>query len=406
MIPRQGLDIGWADLLYGFGSCLRPLDRDRLVTRIEQDWAEHSLVCLSVRSGFDALLHSLNFPPGSEILVSALTIQGMIQIIEAHNLVAIPLDLNIPQISPHPQSLTKALSPQTKAILVAHLFGDRMDLEPILQVAQAHNLVLIEDCAQACRGDDYRGHPHSDISLFSFGPIKTATALGGGLLRFRDPSLGEAVRQHQATWPIQSRWTMVSRIGKYSLLVLLSYRPLYSLFVALCHRLNVNHDRLISNSVRGFPGDRFFEKIRQRPNAPLLALLNRRLQHFNRQRIADRCSVAQQAITLMPHQQRPGNCASDHSHWVFPILHDHPDALIEHLWHYGFDATRGGSSLSVVQPPSNRPSSDRLKLRAVDAEYAFQRLVYLPIYRGISTQDLERLAIALSSFLGDSSQQH
>ncbi len=400
MIPRQGLDIDWTDLLCGFGYCLRPWEHNQLVTRIEQQWAEHSLVCLSVRSGFDALLSSLNFPPGSEILVSALTIQGMIQIIEAHSLVPIPIDLDIPHLRIHPDALAQALTPQTKAILVAHLFGHRMGLESILQFAQAHHLLLLEDCAQAYRGDDYRGHPDSDVSLFSFGPIKTATALGGGLLRFRDPALGHSVRQHQAAWPIQSRWAFLSRVGKYSLLVLLAYRPLYRLLILICRGLGVNLDRLITTSVRGFPGDRFFEKIRQRPHAALLALLERRLHCFDPKHIIDRKSIAVAAINLLPHQPRPGqanpNPDLNHSHWVFPILHDQPDALRHHLWCWGFDATRGGSSLSVVSPPSNRP-----ELRAVEAEQALQRLLYLPVYRGISTQELERLAIALQPIGAD-----
>ncbi|MEO1127022.1 MAG: cell wall biogenesis protein, partial [Cyanobacteria bacterium J06639_16] len=73
MIPRKRLDIGWTDLLYGIKHCLWPQSRKAIETRLEQLWSEKdaSLVCLSVRSGFDALLHTLNFPAGTEILVSA-----------------------------------------------------------------------------------------------------------------------------------------------------------------------------------------------------------------------------------------------------------------------------------------------------------------------------------------------
>ncbi|HCK72012.1 MAG TPA: aminotransferase DegT, partial [Planctomycetaceae bacterium] len=51
-------------------------------------------MCLSVRTGFDLLFQALNLPAGSEVLVSALTIDGMLRVIEEHDLVAVPVDLD------------------------------------------------------------------------------------------------------------------------------------------------------------------------------------------------------------------------------------------------------------------------------------------------------------------------
>eukprot|EP00961_Rhodomonas_salina_P101196 1361985-Rhodomonas_salina.1 len=48
--------------------------------------------------------------------------------------------------------------------------------QPVIEFAQAHNLLVIEDCAEAFDGLRYKGHPKSDVVLFSFGPIKFATA--------------------------------------------------------------------------------------------------------------------------------------------------------------------------------------------------------------------------------------
>jgi dTDP-4-amino-4,6-dideoxygalactose transaminase len=50
-------------------------------------------------------------------------------------------------------------------------------------------LLVVEDCAQAYCGTEFDGHPDADVAIFSFGPIKTATASGGGLLRVRDGEL-------------------------------------------------------------------------------------------------------------------------------------------------------------------------------------------------------------------------
>ena len=69
MWARKRIDIGWSDLLFGvWRTCLSP-NRTRAAQRVEALWpdAEHTLVCLSVRSGFDLLLAALDLPRDSEV---------------------------------------------------------------------------------------------------------------------------------------------------------------------------------------------------------------------------------------------------------------------------------------------------------------------------------------------------
>ena len=131
MIPRKRFDIGWSDLLTGISSCLWTKSCESIEPRIERLWSEDgaSLVCLSVRSGFDALLQTLGFESGTEILVSAVTIRDMTRIIEAHGLVAVPIDLDFTRLSVRPESMFRAVTPRSRAILIAHLFGSRMPME-------------------------------------------------------------------------------------------------------------------------------------------------------------------------------------------------------------------------------------------------------------------------------------
>jgi perosamine synthetase len=391
MIPRKRLDIGWSDLLFGISRCLWPGDRERAHHRLERLWSPEGsgLACLSVRSGFDALLSVLDLPRGSEVLVSAITIRDMTRILEEHGLVPVPVDLDMRTLAVDLDSLARAVTPRSRAILVAHLFGSRMPLEPVLIAAREHGFFVIEDCAQAYCADDYRGNRECDVSLFSFGPIKTATALAGGLLRFRDRSLRDRVEERQAGWPVQGRGRFLTRICKYSLLKLLSYRPVFSLFYQGCRIAGASHDAVISGSVRGFAGPDFFGRIRQRPSLPLLALLARRLKGDGRG-IEDRAALARLAIGLMPSVERPGDQAPWHTHWVFPIQEDEPEMLIPSLWARGFDATRGASSLCVVDPPKDRPETEPSRARR-----AFSRLLYLPVHPGLRRRDIERLARAV-----------
>ena len=88
-------------------------------------------------------------------------------------------------------------------MLIAHLFGTRLPLQRFAEKAQDHGLLLWEDCAQAFDGR-YAGHPEADAVMFSFGPIKTATSLGGALLRLRDCELLTRMNDPKATYGLVS----------------------------------------------------------------------------------------------------------------------------------------------------------------------------------------------------------
>jgi dTDP-4-amino-4,6-dideoxygalactose transaminase len=396
MIPRNRLDIGWVDLLAGIGYCCWPGRRAPLQRQIAAHWSspDNTLVCLSVRSGFDLALQALAFPPGSEILVSAVTIPDMVRIIAAHGLIPVPLDLDMQTLSVPPTTIARAITARTRAMLVAHLFGSRMPLEPLVQVARQHGLLLIEDCAQAYDGSAYRGHPQSDITMFSFGPIKTATALGGGLLRVTDRGLLNRMQTLQAAYPRQRRDQFLRRLSKYAGLKVFTYPATFRLLPALCRRAGVDYDRLIGQAVRGFPGSALLRRIRRQPAYPLLALLARRLRQDQRDNIAQRQAAAATIISLTPMIRRPGACAAHHTHWAVPVQVADPDALMQHLRRHGFDASRWASSLHVVAPPADRP-----EIAPREAQQTIAGLLYLPVYPGVATQDLQRLARAIATFV-------
>jgi perosamine synthetase len=395
MIPRKKLDIGWSDLLFGVKSCVLQGNHQDVEQRIAAVWSpdSHVAVSLSVRSGFDALLQALALPVGSEVLVSAITIRDMTRIIEQHGLIPVPVDLNMETLAVDMDCLERAVTPKTRAVLVAHLFGSRMPMEPLIRFARQHGLFVIEDCAQAYVGAAYTGHPQSDVRMFSFGPIKTNTALGGGILCFKDPSVCDKVNAVQSRYPLQPRRQFLQRLGKYALLKLLNYTLPFTILVVLCRLFGTNHDSLISKAVRGFAGTNLFTKIRQQPSYPLLALLERRLKNFDSSALEARIKVAQAAINLLPTVQQPGVRATYHSHWVFPIYAHSPERLMQHLWRAGFDATRHGSSLCVVDPPADRPTE-----RPTEAISSLQHILYLPIYRGVSPRRLKRLAQVIAEF--------
>ncbi|HUG90882.1 MAG TPA: DegT/DnrJ/EryC1/StrS family aminotransferase [Planctomycetaceae bacterium] len=436
MWSRKRLDIRWSDLLAGTAHCLTRWNRAAAQRAVESEFSADgdALCCLSVRSAWDLLLQSLNLAPGDEVLMSALTIPDMARIVEDHGLVPVPLDLEIDTAAPAADAVLRAVTPRTKVVLVAHLFGGRIDLGPLIAAAKSHGLVFVEDCAQAYIGPGFRGHPRADASLFSFGTIKTATALGGGLAVVRDAALLARMRAQQANYRVQVRWSFFQRVWKCSLLKAVSTRRMFGLFVRVCRWLGIDYDRLINDSVRGFgiphracpggnqdaalqacgasdapaPGGLVqnpsshrheaggdggrsdIDRFRRRPSAPLMALLRRRLRRYDPRRVEAKTARGELLASLIqPALRCPGAALAPHNYWVFPVWSEDPAATIIRLNRAGFDATQG-QSMCVIPASDQRPELDPAGARELLA-----RLVYVPLYAELPELEIRRLATVL-----------
>ena len=389
---RKRLDIAWGDVLCALGYCFLPRNRKTLLGQVEACWPQDLewLGCLSARSGFDLLLDCLQFPPGSEVLISSVTIPGVVRIIEKHKLVPIPIDLEIESMAPRLELIRSSVTSATRAMIVTSLFGGRVALEPILNVARQHKLFFVHDCAQAFAGCGASDCLEADVTIFSFGPIKTATALGGGMLAVRHPELLRKMRQRQDCYPVQSRVDYLKRVLKYAALKAASGRLPYGLFVRLCRSLGKDHDRFVNSLARGFPDSHFFDHIRRQPSVALLCLLQRQLKRFRADAVRTRAERGNTMCGFLDKGiQIPGAMMPDHTYWVFPVLAEEPRRLITALQREGFDATQG-HSLCVVSPPVDRPDLD-----AVVARDVLSRMVFLPVYAGMRERDLKRMADVL-----------
>jgi dTDP-4-amino-4,6-dideoxygalactose transaminase len=378
--PRHRIDVGLAELAFAAAAVVAARRRGR-EERVLAAWAggARGLVCLSVRTGFDLLLEALRLEPGHEVAVSAITHPDMVRLVEAHGLRAIPIDVDPDTLAPRHDALERALGPLTRMILVAHLFGSRVELEPLAEVARRHGALLVEDCAQSFRGPDAAGDPLADVSLFSFGPIKTATALGGALVRVEDAVLRSRMQALNDGLPVQARRAYAARLARFAGLLVLGRPRVYALFARAVGDL----DAVVNGAVRGFAPDDLLVRIRRRPSAPLLALLERRLRRFDDGRLRRRAELGERAGTTL--SGAVGRRARDRSHWVFPVVPADPDELVRSLRRAGFDASRRTSAIVAVAPPPDRPDLDPVEARRV-----MERVVFLPVYPELAAE-LDRL---------------
>ncbi len=362
MWPRKQLDIGWADLVFGLFRAVSSRARPSAESVVGRGWvpAEESIVSLSVRTGWDLLLSALDLPRGSEVITSAVTIPDMVRIIEQHGLVPVPVDVDARKLQPSIEHLERSITPRTRAILVAHLFGTHIDMGPIIELAKQHDLIVVEDCAQAFVGSQYAGHPDSTCALFSFGPIKTATALGGAIVRVRDAELRSRMIELQNAYPVQSRWSYAKRLGKYATFRILGKPFNYGLLVRTLGMLGIDYDRALGNAAHSFGANDFFLQIRRQPSTPLLRMLQRRITTFDRRgvaRLRQRTMRGDQLSQAIAAGMVVGDANSSHTYWVAPVRVTNRDPVINALRAAGFDAT-ARSSLIVVPAPDGAPLDD------------------------------------------------
>jgi len=397
MIPPKRIEIGWAGLARAFLGGLLPGNRQSLTSAVEGSvWeGQESLAVLSVRSGLDLLLHALRLPAGSEVLVSAITISDMPRILRKHGLVPVPVDLDMESLSVSSEALAAAVTPRTRAILVAHVFGARMRLAEAGEVARKHDLLLIEDCAQAYDGV-FRGSEEADVVMFSFGPIKTQTALGGGVLRVRRPTLLAEMRRIHETWPAQPRSEYLRRVLKYGVILAVLARPMYGAFTRLLGR---RHQQILKSAVRGFPGPELYRRIRRRPSTALLATLARRLRNPDLDTVATRRTQGRALRDLLSTVFIPGRGAPHHSFWVFPVCVPDPEQAMERVRALGIDPSRGTTSLTVVHPPDGRRA-------ACEASRVMAGVLFLPLGPGLTNDLMTAVAAQVNRRVRDQEPSH
>lgn len=388
MIARKRIDIGWRDLARGLGACFW-----RGKPRGSAFCDEQSLKCLSIRSGFDLLLSTLALPAGSEVLMSV-TIPGMPRILREHGLTPVPVDVDMSTLAVSAEAIRKAVTPRTKAIVVAHLFGSQMDMEPVLAAAREHGLFVIEDCAQAFTSAAFKGHPESDVRMFSFGVIKTATTLGGAVFFVRDAALRAKMQEGQAAWPRQSRFSYFRRLCLFALFKRLLAPGLYGQIIGLLRRSGQNHDEVVTSLGQTFTGPGFFAKIRHQPCAALQWMIDYRMRNYPASRVEERAAAGREVMAALPAGTVIGEHARVYTFWVYPIMTDAREELMRRLWDAGFDAASGATSLCTMEPPANLP-----EMRAKGAEAALARVVYLPVYAVMPASVRRRLAELVAEFL-------
>jgi dTDP-4-amino-4,6-dideoxygalactose transaminase len=157
------------------------------VASFEQEFAAYCGAdeCIALNSGTSALhlaLLSAGVGAGDEVITVPFTFVASVAAVIYAGARPVLVDIDPRSFNMDSTAIEAAITPRTKAILPVHLYGQTADMDPILEVARRHGLVVIEDAAQA-HGAQYKGRPAGsigDIACFSFYPAKNLGAYGEG----------------------------------------------------------------------------------------------------------------------------------------------------------------------------------------------------------------------------------
>jgi dTDP-4-amino-4,6-dideoxygalactose transaminase len=313
--------------------------------------------CIGVANGTDALelaLEGLGVGPGDEVITVAHTFIATAEAILRVGAVPVFIDVKPDTLLMDPALIEGALTPRSKAILPVHLYGQCVDMDPIMEIARGRHLVVIEDACQA-HGATYKGRTAGslgDAAAFSFYPGKNLGAYGdaGAVTTSSDPL---------ANWLRKAR--NHGRQTKY------------------LHEFSGRNSRMA-----GLQGAVLSVKLRHLTawNARRRALASELLR-----RLAPMPGVV--PVSLAP--------TGESAHHLFVLQVDDRDQVLAHLQKAGIEA-----GIHYPVPLHRQPALQHLSsqdLPVTDAAAA--RILSLPLWPEMTEAHLDDLVAALGQAVGD-----
>lgn len=322
------------------------------VEAFEREFAVHCGVAHAVgtNSGTSALhlaLLAAGVGPGDEVITVSLTFWATVAAVLYTGATPVLVDVDPKSCNMDPSAFERAITKKTKAVLPVHLYGRCADMDAIATVARPHNIVIIEDAAQAI-GSSYKGRAAGslgDIACFSFYPAKNLGAIGeGGIVVTNNQAYDERVRLLRNHGSSQ----------KYS------------------------HEALGYNY-----------RLEAMQGAALLVKLKR----------VDRWNLARRELAIRYRRLIEGDALLDEphdgveNHHIFPILSPRRDALRRHLRvegietgiHYPIPAHLQPAFLQRGLEQSSLPHTERI----------CRQVLSLPMHPYLSTEDVAKVASSI-----------
>lgn len=383
---------------------------EALEARFAAELQSREAVLLShARVALLTILRALDLPPGSEVLMTPVTIPDVVNAVLVAGLRPVFVDLGERTCNVDPAALATRVSPAARVVLITHLSGLASPMDEILRIAEASKLVVLEDCSQAM-GTRYRGKllgTFGKAGFYSLSTLKPVASFHGGLAITDDSTLAAALRSAARSMPLPSRrWLLkmfardailhaashplpFSLVGYYGMTALERFAPV---IVDELQRGNLVYDaarRAARVKRKTEIAASFFAAYTDaqavlaegclddldagnRRRAELAARLHRRLEQAS----------VPGLVRLDPH--------GSPTFWRYPLWTSDPEALRRSLRRRGIDAAR--TNLCCA---SREPAFADLAASTPNGAAFVDRMVFLPLHPNLDERDLDHTANAV-----------
>ncbi len=312
---------------------------------------KHAIATSSGTAALHVALLAHEIGDGGEVITSPFTFISSANSILFTGAKPVFVDINPQTFNIDPAKIDQAITPRTKAVMPIHLFGMTADMDPIMAIAEEHDLVVIEDACQA-HGAEYHGKRAGSFGTgcFSFYPTKNMTTGEGGMITTDDDAIAEqcrAIRQHGM-------------------------------------RQRYYHEELGYNF-----------RMTDIHAAIGLAQLQR-LEHFNETRIANAQFLSESLAGVTTPTVSEG-CRHVFHQYTTRVPHGRRDALAEHL-----KANDVGYGIYYPVPVHRQTLYTETlgyDVSLPEAERASQEVLSLPVHPALSEDDLHAIVDAVNSAL-------
>ena len=163
---------------------------------------KHVIPCANGTDALQIAMMGLGLKPGDEVITADFTFAATVEVIALLQLTPVLVDVNEDDFNINIEAIKKAITPKTKAIVPVHLFGQCANMEAIIEIAEAHNLFVIEDNAQAIGanytykdGTKVKAGTIGHVGATSFFPSKNLGCYGdGGAIFTNNDTLAHTIR--------------------------------------------------------------------------------------------------------------------------------------------------------------------------------------------------------------------
>jgi dTDP-4-amino-4,6-dideoxygalactose transaminase len=383
---------------------------DALEARFAAELESREAVLLShARIALLAILRALDLPPGSEVVMTPVTIPDVVNAVLVAGLRPVFVDLGERTCNMDPAALAAAISPATRVVLLTHLSGLASPMDEILRVAAGNDLVVLEDCSQAM-GTRYRDKllgTFGKAGFYSLSTLKPVASFHGGLVITDDAALASALRDAARSMPLPSRGWLLKMFARDAILHAASHPLPFSLagyygMTALERFAPAIVDELQRGNIVYDAARRAARVKRKTAIAASFFAAYTDAQAVLAEGCLDDLDAGNQrrkGLVARLHERLveaavPGLVRLDPlgspTFWRYPLWTDDPEGLRRSLRRHGIDAAR--TNLCCA---SREPAFAELAAATPNAEAFVDRMVFLPLHPNLDERDMDHLAGAV-----------